>query len=307
MNAPMAMIGHRRISARTYSIGSTTPPSVGGAGYWSRPAGPSTTSTARSPPNSAQFGSSMPAGTTFSGRAPIDLVHGRRVDARGPGRRSPGWPPRAAGRRPARPVRSRRSRSSSVMFVAAPGGAPPLRTRTAMPPRCSWGMSVVVGAAGSVDARRRRRRSAGRSSSGSGAVVDGRPAGRSSSARSCVVVDAASNTNGGGVRRDDLRGAVVGERDADQDGHADERDAADDLTDAASAASVGRPSAGALATVGRTVAPPVAAPSVVVLIYHRVGSRTPSPVDLPRPRSSASSTGWPRLAASSTSTPRRSS
>ena len=119
------------------------------------------------------------------------------------------------------------------MFVAARAGAPPLRTRKAMPLRCSGGISVVVGAAGSADV---------------GAAVG---AGEEAVVRTGAVVRGVEATGGTvelevrrargrrrveherrGVRRDDLRGVVVGEGDADEHGHADERDAADDLTDA---------------------------------------------------------------------------
>ena len=122
MSAPMAMIGHRRISTRTYSIGSTTTPSVGRRRLLvtfrpvrARPARRGRRRTR------AQFGSSAAAGTTFSGRAPTTLVHGRRVELAAGGEDDPGRRRRAASRRPAPPGRSRRSRSTSDIVVAARG------------------------------------------------------------------------------------------------------------------------------------------------------------------------------------------
>ena len=102
-----------------------------------------------------------------------------------------------------------------------------------MPLRCSGGISVVVGAAGSADV---------------GAAVE---AGEEAVVRTGAVVRGVEATGGtvelevlvlvlvaagveherGRVRRDDLRSVVVDEGDADEHGHADERDAADDLTD----------------------------------------------------------------------------
>ncbi len=121
MSAPMAMIGHRRISARTYSIGSTTPPSVGRAGYWSR--------SRRSEHD--QHGETVaelrPVRVVGAGRddvlgtGPDDLVDGRRVELAAGGEEDPGRRRRAAcasaGPAGAKPA----LRSTSDMLVAARG------------------------------------------------------------------------------------------------------------------------------------------------------------------------------------------